>query len=149
MALMRFGWCVRFGAAAAALAVAMAAPAWAAAPPTLAAEGVWRNPKNSVHIELKPCGTQVCGVVVWASDKADAASRKASGKPLVGQQLMRNFVIGADNIGRGKVYIPDLNATFAGTAQQIDAKSLRARGCLFASVLCKSQVWTRIDNLPS
>jgi len=98
-----------------------------------------------VHIELKPCGNEICGVVIWASAKAEAASRKGSGKPLVGMQLMRNFVVGPDHIGRGKVFVPDLNNTFSGTAQQIDARTLRARGCLFANVLCKSQVWTRID----
>ena len=141
---MKVGWRMRM-LAAAAVAVSMATPAWAE---TLAAEGVWRNPKNSVHIELKPCGAEVCGIVVWANAKADAATRKAGGKPLVGQQLMRNFVIGPDHIGRGKVYVPDLNATFSGTAQQIDARSLRARGCLFANVLCKAQVWTRIDDVP-
>lgn len=138
---MKVGW---MSAALAAMVVVAPAAAWADIP-TLAAEGVWRNPHNSVHIELKPCGAQVCGVVVWASEKADAASRKASGKPLVGQQLMRNFVIGPDHVGRGKVFVPDLNATFSGTAQQIDAKSLRARGCLFANVVCKAQVWTRVD----
>lgn len=133
--------------AVAAIALAAAVPAWADTP-ALAAEGVWRNPKNSVHIALTPCGAEVCGIVVWANARADAASRKNSGKPLVGQQLMRNFVIGSDHIGRGKVYVPDLNATFAGTAQQIDAQTLKARGCLLANVLCKSQVWTRIDNVP-
>jgi len=147
---MKVGSGVRSWAAAAVIAFAAAAPAWADIPtPVLAAEGVWRNPKDTVHIELKPCGGQVCGFVVWASEKAEAAARKVSGKALLGQQLMRNFVIGSDHVGRGKVYVPDLNATFSGTAQQVDARTLRARGCLLANVLCKSQVWTRIDNLPS
>ena len=48
------------------LAAAMAAaPARAAAPFT--AVGVWRNPKDSVHIALRPCGAEICGFVVWAS----------------------------------------------------------------------------------
>ncbi len=145
---MRFAPDVRFRVVIAAIAFAAAAPAWGETP-ALAAEGVWRNPKNSVHIELRPCGGQVCGIVVWASEHADAQARKGSGRPLVGQQLMRDFVIGGDHIGRGKVYIPDINATFAGTAQQIDAHTLKARGCLIANVLCKSQVWTRIDNVAS
>ena len=144
---MRFAPDVRIRVVIAAIAFAAAAPAWGETP-ALAAEGVWRNPKDSVHIELKPCGVEVCGIVIWANARADAASRKVSGKPLVGQQLMRNFVIGGDHIGRGKVYVPDLNVTFAGTAQQVDDHTLRARGCLLANVLCKSQVWTRIDNVP-
>ena len=42
--------------------------------------------------------------------------------------------------------MPDLNATFTGTAQLIDSNSLRARGCLFAGIGCKSQVWTRVQG---
>ena len=145
---MKVGSGVSIWAAATVLAFAAAAPAWADLPPPLAAEGVWRNPKDTVHIELKPCGGEVCGFVVWASEKAEAAARKVSGKTLLGQQLMRNFVIGHDHVGRGKVYVPDLNATFSGTAQQVDARTLKARGCLLASVLCKSQLWVRIDSVP-
>lgn len=114
----------------------------------LTVEGVWRNPKDSVHIELKPCGEQVCGYVVWASERAQAAARRRSPENLVGRQLMRNFAIGPDQVGRGKVFVPDLNATFSGTAVLIGPRTLRARGCVLGNVVCKSQVWTRIDAAP-
>jgi len=117
-----------------------------AAPPTVSPEGVWRNPKNSVHIALKPCNGQICGYVVWASPKAEAAARKGGTPNLVGTQLMRGFVVDDGGVGRGKVFIPDLNATFGGSAQLIDDHTLRAKGCLFANVLCKTQIWTRIDT---
>lgn len=113
--------------------------------PGFVAEGVWRNPRDSVHIELKPCGEQVCGYVVWASERAKTIARRGGPIPLVGRQLMRDFVVGPDRIGRGKVYVPDLNATFSGTAERIGPDTLKARGCLLGGVLCKSQVWTRID----
>ncbi len=124
-----------------------AAPAWAAAPVT--AVGVWRKPKDSVHIALRPCGPEICGYVVWASDKAEAKARKAGTPKLLGQQLMRGFVVDKNGVGGGKVFVPDLNKTFTGSAQMITDRSLLAKGCLFAGVLCKTQVWTRIDNAPS
>jgi uncharacterized protein (DUF2147 family) len=117
-----------------------------AAPSTVSPEGVWRNPKDSVHIALKPCNGQICGYVVWASPKAEAAARKGGTPNLVGTQLMRGFVVDNGGVGRGKVFIPDLNATFGGSAQLIDDHTMRARGCLFANVLCKTQIWTRIDT---
>ena len=128
-------------------AMVAAAPAWAGTPVT--AVGVWRNPKDTVHIALRPCGAEICGHVVWASDTAEAKARKAGTPQLVGQQLMRGFVVDKNGVGRGKVFVPDLNKTFTGSAQMITDRTLLAKGCLFAGVLCKTQVWTRIDNAPS
>jgi uncharacterized protein (DUF2147 family) len=125
-------------------AAAVAAPALASDAPALT--GVWRNPKDSVHVEIKPCGPGACGYVVWASPKAQADAREGGTRELVGLQLFRNFTPEKNGAWRGKVFVPDLNATFSGTAQLIDANSLRARGCLFASIGCKTQVWKRVDS---
>jgi uncharacterized protein (DUF2147 family) len=130
--------------AAAALA-GVGAPARADIPqPPPLNEGVWRNPKDSVHVALKPCGGGLCGFVVWASDKAKAAARKAGNESLVGMQLLRDFVPVKAGSWKGKVYVPDLDATFSGTAELTDANSLKAKGCLLAGLICKSQIWTRI-----
>lgn len=143
---MEFAWRDRVLATVVAVGAAAAAPAWADG---LTAEGVWRNPKDTVHIELKPCGAEVCGYVVWASEHAERTARKAGSQGLVGQQLLRDFTVGRDRVGRGKVYVPDLKTTFSGTATQLDARTLKAKGCIVANLVCKSQVWTRIDNAPS
>lgn len=111
-------------------------------------EGVWRNSKDSVHVELKPCGAEVCGYVVWASEDVRKAARRAGTKDILGLQLLRDFARGAGKVYRGKVFAPDVGATFAGTAERVDAHTLKARGCLLAGLVCKSQVWTRIDSAP-
>src|SRR5689334_22732604 len=104
--------------AALALAAASALPAPAdAAPLPLTNTGVWRNPKDSVHIALRPCGDEICGFVVFASPKAEAAARKGGTPKLLGAQLLRGFKVDKNGIGRGKVFVPDLNATFAGSAE--------------------------------
>jgi uncharacterized protein (DUF2147 family) len=125
-------------------AAVVAGPAFAGDAPALT--GVWRNPKDSVHVEIKPCGPGACGYVVWASPKAQADAHEGGTKELVGLQLFRNFTPEKNGAWRGKVFVPDLNATFSGTAQLIDANSLRARGCLFASIGCKTQVWKRVEG---
>lgn len=133
---------------AATLALAAAAPAAAApaaGPLALTADGVWRNPKNSVHIQLRPCGAEICGYVVYASDKAEADAREGGTGKLLGQQLLRSFKVDARGVGHGKVFVPDLNATFSGSAEMIDPRTLRAKGCLLGNLLCKSQLWTRVD----
>jgi uncharacterized protein (DUF2147 family) len=125
-------------------AAALAGPAVAGDAPALT--GVWRNPKYSVHVEIKPCGPGACGYVVWASPKAQADAREGGTRELVGLQLFRNFTPEKNGAWRGKVFVPDLNATFSGTAQLIDTDSLKARGCLFAAIGCKTQVWKRVQG---
>lgn len=107
--------------------------------------GVWRNPKNTVHVDIRPCGAKACGVVVWATAKAQEDVRKGSGQTLIGLQLFRDL---APHDGRwnGKVLIPDLNMTFSGAAERTSSTTLRAKGCLIGVILCKSQIWTRIEE---
>ncbi len=127
--------------------------AGASALPALAQEatpsiyGVWRNPKNSVHVDIRPCGAaSACGFVVWATEDAKADARKGGTPDLIGLQLFRNFTLEKDGGWRGKVFVPDINATFSGGARAVDATTLRARGCLIASIGCKSQTWRRVDG---
>jgi len=109
-------------------------------------EGVWRNPKDTVHVAIRACGGGECGHVVWASEDAIADARKGGTANLIGLQLFRDFVRQDDGAWRGKVFVPDLNITLTGTAEPIDANTLRARGCVLAHILCKSQIWTRIET---
>lgn len=106
--------------------------------------GVWRNPKNSVHVDIRPCGVSACGYVIWASAKAQADARRGSGVELVGLQLLRDFAPAKDG-WRGKVFVPDHNLTLTGAARPLDPEHLEAKGCLVRNLLCKTQVWTRIQ----
>jgi uncharacterized protein (DUF2147 family) len=119
----------------------LAGPALADSPSLF---GSWKNPKNTVHLEIRRCGDgSACGVVIWATPKAQADAKKGSGKTLIGQQLFQGLKPDRSGVWHGKVYVPDKNMTFAGSAEPIDGKTLRAKGCLL--MLCKSQVWTRLD----
>ena len=106
--------------------------------------GVWRNPKNSVHVEIKPCGGgRACGVVVWANEDAKADARKGGTPNLVGLQLLRDFALQKSGSWKGRVFVPDLNMTLSGTADFPDATTMKAKGCLL--LFCKSQTWRRVD----
>lgn len=86
--------------------------------------GIWRNPKNSVHIRAEPCGQGMCGTVVWANEKAKSDARKGSDKPLLGSRLFQNFAREAPRVWRGKVFVPDIGKTFTGTVTIIDEQSI-------------------------
>jgi len=130
-----------------ALASVQGARAADSAPPRTAdLYGVWRNPKGSVHLEIKACGEDTCGYVVWANQEAQADVRKGSNRELVGMQLLRDFSPTGPVDWKGRVFVPDLNMTFSGQVRLLDRASLRAKGCLLPNFLCKSQVWTRVDT---
>jgi len=132
------------------ISVLIAAAAGLALPASASAEesiyGVWRNPKNSVHIDIQPCGQYLCGRVVWANANARDDARKGGTKELIGSQLLRNFAPSKSGAWKGKVFVPDLNVTVSGTAELLDATTLRARGCVFAGIGCKSQNWKRVQG---
>lgn len=106
--------------------------------------GVWRNPGNSVHIRIAPCGgDRVCGTVTWASEKAKADARKGGTASLVGTDLFREFRRIGPNQYKGRVFVPDMNRTFSGQ-MRIEGNALHGKGCVLG-LICKSQTWTRIS----
>ncbi|WP_404335841.1 DUF2147 domain-containing protein [Sphingomonas sp. MMS12-HWE2-04] len=124
-------------------------PLLAAAALTGAAEApshVWANPSKSVHIRFEPCGVNVCGTVIWASEKAIADTRKGGGADLVGTQIFRNLRQVRPNMWKGKVFVPDIRKTFGGTVTLVGDDRLVGKGCLILGVGCKSQVWTRVAD---
>lgn len=106
--------------------------------------GVWRNPKNSVHVRTYACGNSLCGAVTWASDNQQSTAREAGTAQLIGKQMFSDFVLGKDDVWRGQVFVPKQNKSFPGTVTTIDANTMQVRGCAFAGLICKSQTWTRL-----
>lgn len=131
----------KFAAAAViAAAAAGAAQASAQAHPI----GVWRNPKNSVHVRIQPCGSNVCGTVVWANARAREKARAGGTAQLVGTQLFREFRRQGAASWAGRVFVPDRNQSYSGTLTLAGPNQIVARGCLLGRYLCRSQTWTRV-----
>ena len=105
---------------------------------------VLRNPQNSVHVRIHPCGKTRCGTVIWANAKAKADSARGGTPNLVGTELFREFREVSPKVWKGKVFVPDVNRVFTGTGTVKDKDTIVARGCLIGNMGCKSQVWTRV-----
>ena len=108
--------------------------------------GVWRNPKDTVHVEVRHCGPAACGYVIWANEKAEADAREGGTDRLVGQQLFQNLEPVAGRQWQGEIFVPDLGVVLPGTIDESPDGALVASGCLMANVACKSQSWTRIAS---
>ena len=123
-----------------ALLSVIVASAAIAAPP--AKFRTYRNPSNSVHIEARPCGAKLCGVVVWANEKAKADSARGGTPHLIGLQLFKDFTPDGPDRWRGSVFVPDINKTFSGHVVRTSPTTLKGTGCLIGKMGCKSQEWT-------
>lgn len=88
----------------------------------------------------------MCGIVVWANEKAKADARKGGVDPLIGARLFRDFSQTRPDTWRGKVFVPDIGKTFSGTITIVDADTIRADGCLIGRIGCRSQSWSRVAN---
>lgn len=128
------------------IAPALLASSAALAQQSASQDSVWKNPSNSVHVQIHDCGVSKCGTVVWANDKAKADSARGGTPNLVGTQLFRDFKEVSPKVWKGKVFVPDLNHTFSGTGRVVDANTIIAKGCAVGNVGCKSQTWTRVTT---
>ena len=112
-------------------------------------EGVWSNPKGSVQVKTGSCGDKLCGVVVFASQKAQADAKKAGAAPLIGTTLLRGYRADGPAEWAGQVFVPDRQASYYSTIQLVDTQTLKVSGCILGGLICKSQMWHRVPSTGS
>jgi hypothetical protein len=48
-------------------------------------------------------------------------------------------------VWRGSVFVPDIGQTFSGTITTLDDRRMEGKGCLTGRIMCKSQIWTKVN----
>ena len=107
-------------------------------------EGRWRSPGGNSIIAIAPCGSDLCGTVAWASERAKADARKTTDQ-LVGTQLLTGLQEKKPGRWQGKLFIPDKNMRVTAKLQLAGPQLLKVSGCA-AKILCKAQLWSRLDG---
>ena len=107
-------------------------------------EGRWRSPGGNSIMEIAPCGSDMCGTVAWASDRAKKDAAKVTAQ-LIGTQLLTGLQEKKPGRWQGKLFIPDRNMRVTAKIQLLSAQQLKVSGCA-AAVLCHSQIWNRYDQ---
>ncbi|HYX46204.1 MAG TPA: DUF2147 domain-containing protein [Sphingomicrobium sp.] len=113
----------------------------AAQPTPTSVEGLWRNPIGSAVIAVAPCGSVLCGKVVWASARGRREVAKTTSQ-IVGTTVLTD-VRRKGGGWAGKLYIPDDNIHVSARLQLLDSQRLKLTGCALGGLLCRSQIWTR------
>ena len=128
------------GSVVAGLALMAASPA--------AADGLWLNPHNSVAVRTGACGDRLCGWVVWANGEARADAHDAGVTNLIGTALLQDYRAVGRGRWKGVVYVPDMDHRFSSEIDEVSPTRLKVKGCLVGGFICKSQIWSRINELP-
>jgi len=129
----------------AALAAVLAVPAAAQGP---SPDGLWINPHRTVAVRTGPCGQRLCGWVAWASPQALADARDGGVTHLIGTALLEDYQPDGPGAWSGTVYVPDDDKRYSSEITQRGPAALKIKGCILGGLICKSQVWTRIERLP-
>ncbi len=114
------------------------------ATPASSIEGRWRSPGGNSIIGVAPCGSTVCGTVIWASAKAKQDARKATDQ-LIGTQILTGLEQKGDG-WQGRLFIPDRNMRVTAKIRLMNEGQLKVAGCAVGKSLCKSAVWTRVEG---
>jgi uncharacterized protein (DUF2147 family) len=107
--------------------------AWADSDP----RGVWIDDKGRGGVEIKDCGANLCGHVVWARDEAE--SNKGCGKQVIGDVVPQ----GRDLWDNGWIYDPDTGKKYDVELNPLDDNRLRVKGYAGVKFFSRSMIWTR------
>lgn len=113
------------------------------------AEGFWLNPKRTVAVRAAACGEALCARIVWASMEARNDAAASSVPHLLGTEVLEDYRFRGNGVWTGTIFVPDMGRRFASRIEELSPTQLRIKGCVLRGLLCKSQVWTRIGDLPA
>lgn len=124
-----------------------AADARAAATPIAAIEegSVWQTQNQEIRVQIKKCDDgALCGAIVWLASEAADAGRAVGRKAKRGFLLLTGFFPTGDGLRDGRIVDPRSGRAYKSRVKVIDSQSIRVEGCV--AVLCRGQVWTRVDD---
>jgi uncharacterized protein (DUF2147 family) len=118
--------------------------------PVLAADatGVWQRPSGTSRIEIAPCGSALCGTLVWLkaprndTQNPDPAKRS---RPLLGTRTVTGMTpTGSASVWKGKVYNAEDGKTYSGRMTLEGANKLSLKGCVLGGLICRGETWSRV-----
>ena len=103
----------------------------------------------SVAVRTGACGDKLCGWVVWANGSARSDAKDSGVADLIGTRLLEDYRQDGRHAWSGTVYVPDMGRRFASQIEQPSPGQLKIKGCIMGGLICRSQLWTRIERLPN
>jgi hypothetical protein len=97
---------------------------------------VWLDQTGRGAVEIKECGANLCGHLVWVKD---ATNKKGCGIQIIGNVKP----VGKDTWDGGWIYDPDRNAKYSVELKPIGADKLRVIGYAGSKLFSETMIWKR------
>jgi uncharacterized protein (DUF2147 family) len=108
-------------------------------------QGLWRTADGSAHVEITPCGGNLCGTIRRLRNPAvrdlhnpDPAARSRS---LVGSMVIQGVPRDGGRWGGGRLYVPRTGRSYRARLR-LEGRDLVVEGCRFG--ICRGERWTRV-----
>nr|WP_321456628.1 DUF2147 domain-containing protein [uncultured Cohaesibacter sp.] len=89
-----------------------------------------------LHVRFAPCQKKICGHIT----KVVGINANIVGKPIIWNMKAKR----AGYYSGGTIWAPDRGGTYA-SKMKLTGNKLKVSGCIAGSLLCKSQIWTRLQ----
>ncbi len=125
--------------------MAISTPAAAKAP----IEGRWVTEDKDAIIEIKPCGSTICGRIIRFlvapptpnPKDTENPNPKLRKRPIMGLAVLSGFKAEKAGKYRGKIYDPKVGKTYKSFLSVRKNGTLKVQGCI--GPFCQSQTWRR------
>jgi uncharacterized protein (DUF2147 family) len=116
--------------------------------------GIWLSHDRDGHVEIRGCGTSLCGHVVSILDASIPANPRdiynekieLRSRPICDLPVLGDLKNQGDAWGGGWVYDPRAGKTYNAEVRLRDAKTLAVRGYLGIKLMGETKIWTRASN---
>ena len=101
------------------------------------ATGIWLRNTGASKVKIAPCGTALCGNIVWLKDPATSLAK-------IGEKIFFDMKPDGDGYWAGSAFNPEDGKTYTGK-MSLSGNTLTTRGCVFGGIICKSVTWSRAN----
>ncbi|MBN2638696.1 MAG: DUF2147 domain-containing protein [Bacteroidales bacterium] len=122
--------------------------------------GLWLTQDKDSHVEIYKEGDKYFGKIVWLKDPNDDKTGKPKlddknpdpalqSRPVLGLNLLKDFVFDDDEWNDGKIYDPKSGKTYSCYMEFPDSDNknrLKIRGYVGISLLGRTVYWTRVQK---
>lgn len=116
--------------------------------------GKWINSAGEAHVDITKRGEKYFGRIVWLKDPKDEKGNiktdlknpdpSLRSKPILGLEILKNFVFEDGKWTDGKIYDPKSGKTYSCNMTMKGRDILNMRGYVGISLIGRSETWKRV-----
>lgn len=117
--------------------------------------GTWLTEGGKSRVRITDCGGALCGNITWLKEPNDAAGKPHSDinntdaskrtRPIIGVPIVLSMKPAGTDKWSGQVYNAEDGKTYSGSITMAGASTLKLEGCALGGLVCKAQMWTRVN----